>query len=76
MEEENVCMMCSGARADGMEADDAIDAGLGPLRDAARLKAKQVCPSENFFNAARSLSSRSLKARAACICDGNPERAS
>ena len=62
--------------ADGMEADDAIEAGLGTLRDAARLKAKQVCPSENFFNAARSLSySRSLKARA-CICDGNPERAS
>ena len=39
--------------ADGMEADDAIDdAGLGPLRHAAPLKAKQLCPSENFFNAA------------------------
>ena len=46
--------------ADGMEADDAIDdAGLGPLRASvrcrARLKAKQLCPSENFFNAAVSL---------------------
>ena len=53
MGEENVCMMCSG-----MEADDAIDdAGLGPLRASvrcrgARLKAKQLCPSGNFFNAA------------------------
>ena len=31
---ENVCMLCSGAGADGMEADDAIDAGLGPLPSA------------------------------------------